>query len=374
MDPHDFEDLAMFSPNFSFSNLSFLNVGGAPEPSDTDLVSDWCEAGEHELAIKTFQTCIFCAVFVLGVVGNGLVIGTLASRCRALRSMTDVFLLHLALADLLLLLTLPLQALETQRGWMLPVPLCKAARACYAANTYSGLLLLACISVDRYLLVARAQLRQQLRSRTLRVGSLTAAAVWASALTLSLPEILFSGVSGSGSEAYCGVLQSPAAKMATRAAIIAVFCLSFLVMLTCYSLIAKELWGGPAQRRGKRWQRQRTLKLMLALVLLFLAFQLPYTLVLMRKLAGQFCGLLLEYITCTLAYTRCCLNPILYALVGVRFRNDVSRLMHKAGCFCGGRPGPHLSNSVSPSSPALTGLSFGTEPSQTRAPGFFRGC
>lgn len=368
MDISDYDDLMTFTPNFTVLNFSFWDVSGAPDLDDNDLNSDWCEAGQHEFTIKTFQMCVFCVVFVLGVLGNGLVIATFASRgCEGLRSMTDVFLLHLALADLLLLLTLPLQAVETQLGWILPVSLCKATRACYAVNTYSGLLLLACISVDRYLVVARAQLRHQPQRWTFKVGTLVAVAVWASALTLSLPEILFSGVSGSGSNAYCGVLKSLEAKMATRAAIIAVFCLSFLVMLTCYSLIAKVLWGGQAQRRGKRWQRQRTLKLMVALVLLFLAFQLPYTAVLLRKLAGDFCGLLLEYITCTLVYTRCCLNPILYALVGVRFRNDVLRLMHKAGCVCGGQAVPLLSSSVS--SPALTVLSFGT-PATER--GFFR--
>lgn len=369
MDFNDVEDFMMSRPDFPFSNFSFWNVGGAPELDDDDPNSDWCEAGEHELAIKTFQTCVFCAVFALGVSGNSLVIATFASRCEGLRSMTDIFLLHLALADLLLLLTLPLQAVETQLGWILPVSLCKATRACYAVNTYSGLLLLACISVDRYLVVTRAQLRHQLRRWAFKAGTLAALLVWASALTLSLPEILFSGVSGSGSEAFCGVLRSVAAKRATRAAIIAVFGLSFLVMLTCYSLIAKVLWGVQAQRRGKQRPRQRTLKLMLALVLLFLAFQLPYTLVLLRKLAGQFCGLLLEYVTCTLVYTRCCLNPILYALVGVRFRSDLLRLMHKVGCLCGRQAAPWLSSSVSPSPPALIALSFGTPASAER--GFF---
>lgn len=344
-----------------FSNVSFFNIGGAPEFSDDDLYSDWCEAGEHKFTIKTFQTCVFCVIFTLGVVGNSLVIATFAAyRCGCLRSMTNVFLLHLALADLLSLLLIPLQAVDTHRGWILPEYLCKALRACYAVNTYSGLLLLACISVDRYMVVVQAQVMHRLRKWIFKVGTLTAVGVWAVAVILSLPEILFSGVSGSGSDAYCGVLESQAAKMATRGAIIGVFCLSFLVMVTCYTLIAEVLWKGQPQQRAKQWQRQRTLKLMLALVLLFLAFQLPYTVVLLRKLAGEFCSLLLEYVTCTLAYTRCCLNPILYALVGVRFRKDVLRLMHSAGCFCGRQPVPHITTSVSPSSPTLTALSVGS--------------
>ncbi|XP_010741978.3 C-C chemokine receptor type 7 [Larimichthys crocea] len=333
-------------------NDSFWNVTNGTEPPFFDSASDWCEAGEHEFSIKMFQTCIFCLIFLLGVVGNCLVIATFALYRRLrLRSMTDVFLFHLSLADLLLLLTLPLQAVDTHLGWILSVPLCKATRACYAVNTYSGLLLLACISVDRYLVVARAQEMLRLRSCILTGGKVAAVGVWLVAVLLSLPEILYAGVSGSGAQAFCGMQMSGTVKMATNGAIIAVFCLSFSVMVTCYSLIAHVLWGGHAQRRGKQWHRQRTLKLMVALVLVFLAFQLPYTVVLSRKMAGQFCGLLLEYVTCTLAYARCCLNPILYALVGVRFRSDVMRLLHDSGCHCGLQVGSGTASSFTPTSP-----------------------
>uniref|UniRef100_A0A3Q3K8U9 G-protein coupled receptors family 1 profile domain-containing protein n=1 Tax=Monopterus albus TaxID=43700 RepID=A0A3Q3K8U9_MONAL len=325
-----------------------------------DLTSGWCEAGEQELTIKMFQSCVFCLIFLLGMVGNCLVIATFALYRRLkLRSMTDVFLFHLALADLLLLLTLPLQAVDTHRGWIFSGPLCKATRACYAINTYSGLLLLACISVDRYLVVARAQEMLRLRSQILTGGKVSAVGVWFAAVLLSLPEILYSGVSWSGREANCVMQTSGIAKMATYGALIGVFCLSFFIMLTCYSLIAGVLREGNAHRRGKQWHRQRTLKLMVALVLVFLVFQLPYTVVLSLKMAGQFCGLLVEYITCTLAYTRCCLNPILYALVGVRFRNDVLRLIHDSRCPGGLKPVPQAlsSTSVPASSPALTVLS-----------------
>lgn len=316
----------------------------------------WCEAGDHELTIKLFQTCAFCLIFVLGVMGNCLVMSTFALyRCHRLRSMTDIFLVHLALADLLLLLTLPLQATDTHLGWIFPEFLCTATRVCYAVNTYSGLLLLACISVDRYLVVAQAQKMFKLRGRILTGGKVAAVCVWLLAVLLSLPEILYSRVTG----LYCGMQVSGAIKAATNGATIAVFCVSLLVMVSCYSLLARVLLAN-SQRRGKqRWRRQRTLKLMVALVLLFLTFQLPYTLVLSRKLAGGFCGPLLEYITCTLAYTRCSLNPVLYALVGVRFRNDVLRLIHDSGCSCGVSLGPQSvgSSSLSPSSPALTVLS-----------------
>ncbi len=339
-----------------FENYSFWNTSNYTDINDYE--SDWCEAGEQELIIKTFQTCVFCLIFLLGVTGNCLVIATFARYRRLrLRSMTDVFLFHLALADLLLLLTLPLQAMETHQGWILSVPLCKIMRACYTINTYSGLLLLACISFDRYLVVAQTQEMVRLRSRIFIGGTVAAICVWLAAVLLSLPEILFSGVSGSGSDAYCGMQKSGGVKMATNGAIICVFCLSFFVMVTCYSLTARVLWKGQAKRYKKQWHLQRTLKVMVALVLVFLVFQLPYTVVLSRKMAGQFCGLLLEYVTCTLAYTRCCLNPILYALLGVHFRHDVLRLIHDSSCSCWPQLLPWSVSSASPSSPAVTGLS-----------------
>ncbi|XP_034717297.1 C-C chemokine receptor type 10 [Etheostoma cragini] len=327
-----------YSGNESFTVSILWNTSNATDffgnaTDFFDFDSDYCEPGEQGFTIKTFQTCVFCLIFLLGVVGNCLVIATFALYRRLrLRSMTDVFLLHLALADLLLLLTLPLQAIDTHLGWVFSVFLCKATRASYAINTYSGLQLLACISVDRYMVVARAQEMLRLRSRILTGGKVAAVGVWLVAVLLSLPEILYSGVSGPDGDAYCGMQKSGTVKMATNGAIIAVFCLSFFTMVTCYSSIARVLWEGNAHRRGKQWHRQRTLKLMMALVLVFLLFQLPYTVVLSRKMAGPLCALLLEYVTCTLAYTRCCLNPILYALVGVRFRNDVLRLIHDSGC------------------------------------------
>ncbi|XP_028286993.1 C-C chemokine receptor type 10 [Parambassis ranga] len=346
LDSYDYNDTVA-----NLSNVSYLG--------DFDLSSDLCEADEQqEETIRMFQTCVFCFIFLLGVIGNSLVIATFALYRRLrLRSMTDVFLFHLALADLLLLLTLPLQAVDTHLGWIFSAPLCKVMRACYAVNTYSGLLLLACISVDRYMVVARAQEMLRLRTQILRAGKLAAVGVWVVAVLLSLPEILFSGVSGSGTAAYCGIQKSGHVKMATNGAIIGVFCLSLCVMVICYTSIGLVLWEGHTHRRGKQWHRQRTLKLMVALVLVFLIFQLPYTVVLSRKMAGQFCGLLMEYITCTLAFTRCCLNPILYALVGVRFRSDVLRLIHDSGCSCG-LQAPHMSStSFSASSPTYPPMS-----------------
>ncbi|KAJ7984614.1 hypothetical protein DPEC_G00356600 [Dallia pectoralis] len=331
------EDYTYDTEDYTFSTAS-------------NKLHELCEVSEHQFTINIFQTTVFLVIFILGVLGNSLVITTfvLYRRLR-LRSMTDVFLFQLAVADLLLLLTLPLQAGDTLLGqWLFGDALCKATRAIYAVNTYSGLLLLACISVDRYVVVAWAQEMLRLRGRMLKAGKPASLCVWLAAVLLSLPEILFSGVD----EGHCGWkvwgVESRRVKIAANGAQIAGFCLPFLVMAMCYSLIGSVLLGRRGMGGGRR---QHTLRLMVALVVVFLLFQLPYAVVLSIKLAGtkaagQNCALwyktvLMECITCTLAYTRCCLNPVLYALVGVSFRSDVQKLLHRAGCQFRAGTGSH---------------------------------
>ncbi|XP_077359009.1 C-C chemokine receptor type 10 [Festucalex cinctus] len=305
VDEYDFAD---------YANWSLDDDGG-----------DWCEAGEQESAIKVFQTCLFAAIFLLGVAGNVLVVATFAAYRRR-RSATDGFLFQLALADFLLLLTLPLQAADTNVGWIFSAPACKAVRALYAVNTYCGLLLLACIAADRYLAVVPRPARHRARTAAFW-RSMASAAVWLVAALLSLPEILFSGVAGSGSDAYCGTLAAARVKMAANAAAIAVFALSSATMAACYAGIARVLWAGSGGGGAKRWRRRRTLKLMAALVALFLLFQLPHSAVLAVKMARPLCALLPEYVTRSLAYARCCLNPVVYVLAGRRFRRDAHRLL-----------------------------------------------
>ena len=344
---------------------SYVGEDGLPER---------CDPEEAEVAaIRAFQSFMFCLIFLTGVAGNALVIATFGLyRRRHLRSMTDIFLVHLALADFLLLLTLPLQGVDTHLGWVFSELLCKATRAGHALNTYSGLLLLACISVDRLVLVAWPQGVLRRRGRLLAAGKLASVAVWLAALLLSAPELRYAGVSLEGGDAHCVVRESSTVRHVTSVALIAVFGLSSVVMVTCYSCVGRMLRAGPGgEGRSKRRvgrRQQRTLKLMAALVAVFLLFQLPHTVVLWHKMAAvAFCGVVLEYVTCTLAYSRCCLNPVLYALMGSRFRSDLRKLADTTACRRRSLRAPRppvvpAGNSSSVSSPSRSSYPCPTSP------------
>lgn len=337
-------------------NYDYDSTDSTIEPDIVEL----CEASEkQELTIRIVQTTVFVIVFLIGIVGNGLVIAT-SALYRRLRCMTDIFLFYFALSDMLLLLTLPLQTGETLMGsWEFGEGLCKLNRGMYAINTYSGLLLLACISVDRYLVVV-------VRTRAVRrvnSGVLSAIGVAITSIVLSLPDLLFSSVSKDmgTNNSLCDMTvwedEGSKWKLWAQVAKIAGICIPCVAMVVCYGAIGRVL----VRAGGQGWRRQRTLRLMALLVVLFLLFQLPYTIVLLVKIfktsltCDEFTTIQLEEnITLSLAYVRCCLNPLLYALVGVRFRNDIARLLTDTGCMCLSHLTPPYENgsSVTPSSPA----------------------
>ncbi|XP_016146870.1 C-C chemokine receptor type 7-like [Sinocyclocheilus grahami] len=362
---------SLLGPTYDYEP-NFTDIDSVTDANVTD-VAELCEASrEQELIITAVQTMVFLIVFFLGVIGNGLVIATFARYRRLrLRCMTDVFLFYLALSDMLLLLTLPLQTGETLIGsWEFGEGLCKLNRGMYAINTYGGLLLLACISVDRYLVVIRTRTVRKKSSGTLFYSTMSAVGVAVTSVFLSLPDLRFSSVENDmGSDVFlCDMKvwgdEVSKWKLWAQMAKIAGFCIPCVAMVVCYGAIGRVL----IRAGGKCWRRQRTLRLMALLVVLFLLFQLPYTVVLLIKIftpTPKHCEdwtkfHLQENITRNLAYVRCCLNPLLYALVGVRFRNDIIRLLTDAGCICAcmSHITPHDNgSSVTPSSPAPTILS-----------------
>ncbi|KAL7886842.1 hypothetical protein AOLI_G00045630 [Acnodon oligacanthus] len=326
----DYNNSTGSSGNFLATNATVTDSTATEDYSDytsvsTDNIAFVEPCGGNvlqETYSKVVQVAVFLIVVVLGVLGNVLVIATFARyRCLRLRCMTDVFLFYLALSDLLLLLTLPLQTVETIRGdWVFGDVLCKLNHGMYAINTFGGLLLLACISVDRYLVVVRARAAHRLSPSMLCYSKLSAIAVALISVILSLPELLFSSVykgtldDVERCEMNIWVEDSGWVKKWARMAKITGFCIPCVAMLACYMAIGYVL----VQGGGKCWRRQRTLRLMVALVVLFLLFQLPYTIVQSFRVTTALnnCDLwgsahLSEDITRSLAYVRCCLNPVL---------------------------------------------------------------
>lgn len=298
-----------------------------------------------------FLPVIYALALVLGLAGNALVVVVYTSRVRV-RTLTDVCILNLAISDLLLLLTLPFWAADAVHGWMLGSAACKLTSFLYSANFSCGMLLLACISVDRYRAVAQNPTgRTGTGSRVKRQWILVCLVLWGIASFLGLPELIFSTVKHSHHRVACTARYPPSMARPAKATlelleVILRFFLPFFVMIVCYGLVGRALSKAAGVRRDRKW---RALRVLLAVVAVFLLTQLPYNVVKLCRAMDIIYILVTDcevskgldhalQVTESLALTHACINPVLYAFIGSSFRGHVLKAVKHLGQRLGRHP------------------------------------
>ncbi|XP_038848743.1 C-X-C chemokine receptor type 3-like [Salvelinus namaycush] len=334
--------------------LTFTRVdhfSGDYDGDDNETYSDTCcstggvcsmEEGMRFDAV--FLPIFYSLTLVLGLLGNGLVLLVLVQRRRSW-SVTDTFILHLGMADTLLLLTLPLWAVQAAGEWSFGTPLCKITGAMFTINFYCGIFLLACISLDRYLSVVHAvQMYSRRKPWMVHASCLS---VWLLSLFLSIPDWHFlESVRDTRRDKVECVHNYPSLsqswfdwRLASRLLYHMVgFLLPSAVLLFCYSCILLRL-----QRGSQGLQKQRAVRVILALVLVFFLCWTPYNITLMVDTL-YFSNTLVDTCeshkaldislttTSSLGYLHCSLNPVLYAFVGVKFRRHLLDMLRSLGC------------------------------------------
>ncbi|XP_065815587.1 prostaglandin D2 receptor 2 [Labrus bergylta] len=124
---------------------------------------------EHSLNNNTkaniVVVCIHGLVSCLGILENALILWVVGFRLRR-RTVASVWVLNLAMSDFLATLTLPLFTfyLSSSHSWELGGPLCKAQASIFFLNMFVSAFLLAAISLDRCLIVAKPVWSQNHRS------------------------------------------------------------------------------------------------------------------------------------------------------------------------------------------------------------------
>ncbi|XP_027711354.1 free fatty acid receptor 1 [Vombatus ursinus] len=96
---------------------------------------------------------LYALAFTLGLPLNVILLSEAVSHARLRLTPSLVYTLHLACSDLLLTASLPLKAAEALAGgaWPLPASLCPAFALIHFVPLYAGGILLAALSVGRYL-------------------------------------------------------------------------------------------------------------------------------------------------------------------------------------------------------------------------------
>ncbi|XP_075936718.1 atypical chemokine receptor 4b [Anarhichas minor] len=329
------------------------------DDEDASLNDSYDYSHEHSVCDKeavrsfgsVFLPIIYALALVVGLAGNALVVVVYASRLR-LRTLTDVCILNLAISDLLLLFTLPFWAADAVHGWKLGSIACKLTSFLYSTNFSCGMLLLACISVDRYRAVAHNPVGRTGTGPRGRIQwILVCVLLWAVAGILGIPELYFSTVKHSHHRMACTAIYPFSMARPAKAALELMevtlrFLLPFLVMTVCYCLVGRTLSRVAGVRRDRKW---RALRVLLAVVAVFLLTQLPYNVVKLIRAMDIIHILVTDcevsktldravQVTESLALVHACINPLLYAFIGSSFRGHVLKAAKHLGQTLGRHP------------------------------------
>ncbi|KAL1023383.1 hypothetical protein UPYG_G00040150 [Umbra pygmaea] len=309
----------------------------------TSLLSNMTSESSCALVDSTVENMVFggyyILVFLLALNGNALALWVF-SRQRGTSSPANVFLLHLAVADLSYVIILPIRATYHLTGGHWPfgeVP-CRLAGYLFYVNMYASLYFLACVAGDRYLAVVHAV--RSLNVRRARYAHIISFMLWVLVTVSMAPLLLTQQTAEVEGMTVCLQLYREKASHKALFSLAIAFTPPFLSTLSCYLLIIHSL------RKGSRLEPQlklRALRTIGLVMLIYMVCFLPYhasraTFILGYAHPEVSCqtrrGLsLANRLTSSLTCLNGALDPLVYLFGAEKFRGTVKKL------FCKDRAG-----------------------------------
>ncbi|XP_008538791.1 G-protein coupled receptor 182 [Equus przewalskii] len=313
-----------------------------------------CEMELDENTKRVVLFVLYLAIFVVGLVENILVI-CVNWRCSGQAGLLSLYILNMAVADLGIVLSLPVWMLEVTLDytWLWGNFFCRFTHYFYFTNMYSSIFFLVCLSVDRYVTLTNSSPSWQRHQHKVRRA--VCAGVWVLSAIIPLPEVVHIQLVES-SEPMCLFL-APFETYSTWALAVALSS-TVLGFLLPFPLIAvfNVLMACRLQKAGWPEGRRHCL-LVCAYVAVFVICWLPYHVtLLLLTLHGTHVSLhcylthllyfFYDIIDC-FSMLHCVVNPILYNFLSPSFRgrllNAVVHYLPKVQA----REGRHASSSSS---------------------------
>ncbi|KAM4548157.1 chemokine (C motif) receptor 1a, duplicate 1 [Odontesthes bonariensis] len=276
----------------------------------------------------------FSIVITLSLTGNILVLVILA-KYENIKSLTNIFILNLALSDLVFTTGLPFWAIYHVRGWIFSEIICKIVTFVFFTGFYSSILFLTIMTVYRYLAVVHPL--SDLSTPKLSTGIFLSFLMWLISIGAALPSLLYSSLITIHQKDTQSVGCEYGGEVYKRFGItsqIVFFCFAFVVMAFCYIQILRRITGGRSHTKN------RAVKLVFCIVAVFFIGWVPYNaVILLRILSDNMvapfhdCEVSTQldyafYVCRLIAFSHCCLNPVFYAFVGVKFRSHLKSMLH----------------------------------------------
>ncbi|XP_037313472.2 leukotriene B4 receptor 2b [Pungitius pungitius] len=295
------------------------------EPNDTNIENESVVSNDFS---TTLGALILGVVFLVGVPGNFFIVWSILARTRR-RSVTTLLILNLAVADgSLMAITVFFIVYLAKQSWVFGEVMCKGLFYLCNTNMYASIFLITLMSVHRFVAVVLPRRMSSLI--TMKVVRRVIVCTWVSVMVISIPSLVFRDVREDRDENnitrhVCTPNHTRPQHVRFQYAFetVAGFILPYAAIITCYVLILRRL------RQTKFRRKVRSENLILAIVVTFGIFWLPYHVINMMQVAAQWYKEdspkrhRLDHITqssravtSALAFISSCANPILYTFAG----------------------------------------------------------
>ncbi|KAG7256079.1 hypothetical protein CRUP_002292 [Coryphaenoides rupestris] len=303
--------------------------------------------GGGGLWVTSLLGATLLSMYVLGVAGNVYTLFIMRSAALRRTGSMYVYILNLALADLLYLSTIPFVVCTYfAHDWLFGEAGCRLLLSLDLLTMHASVFVLVAMTLERYRAVARPF---SARRSLARGRKMAAAAIWAAAVLLTLPMMVMirqrQGSRAAATGAVKRICFPTWTPEAFKAYLTVMFLTSVLVpgllMVALYAGLARHYWAaqtglggggrGSARRRGLK---QKVATMIFSIVVAYWACFLPFWVWQLAKLFSPESLRALSAathnyvnfsVTC-LTYGNSCVNPLLYTLLT---RNYKDYLAHR---------------------------------------------
>uniref|UniRef100_A0AAZ3PBP8 Somatostatin receptor type 2 n=2 Tax=Oncorhynchus TaxID=8016 RepID=A0AAZ3PBP8_ONCTS len=293
----------------------------------------------HQAFDKTSSvviTFIYFTVCAVGLTGNTLVIYVIL-RYAKMKTVTNIYILNLAVADVLCMLSLPFIAVQLALvHWPFGSVLCRLVMTVDSLNQFTSIFCLTVMSVDRYLAVVHPI--KSTKWRKPRVAKIINLTMWGVSLLVNLPIMIFSGLMPNNNQAWACTIVWPEPQGAYQTAFMFYtfllgFFLPLIVICLCYLLIIiKVKSSGMRVGSTKRKRSERKVTRMVSIVVaMFVLCWLPFYVFNVTSVTGTIdttpvLKSTFEFVV-VLGYANSCANPILYAFLSDNFKKSFQNVL-----------------------------------------------
>ncbi|XP_077980383.1 somatostatin receptor type 2-like [Glandiceps talaboti] len=314
---------------------------------DGDLASNDTGGSDGVSAEKIVLSLVYAIECIIGLVGNTLVIYVIM-RYAKMKTVTNTYILNLAIADELFLLGMPfmIQTLVTE-NWPYGTPMCKIIFSIDILNQFTSIYFLTVMSLDRYMAVVHPV--TSVNYRNPRNATIASSCVWILVLVLISPAIAAFRADeyqrDSKTYAECGpdwesvfgnatLQQMEWTRVFSYYTFLLGYILPLLIICTAYVLMLSRLRqvGAPGSR-GKK-TRKVTRMVTVVVGVFFLCWSPFYIMNLcfqhVIESVSQNVNLylvmrILYYAAQCIGYANSCANPIIYAFLSDNFKKSFQK-------------------------------------------------